>query len=258
MRPALVPAGNLARSLPCEPHSAYNHGELQQSGSSGNSTGAEGGMARKAKAPGMSASQPSLATVKVADFSDPVFLIRLKNRDEAALAALVDTYLPQLLRAGRGMGFSPEDCDDLAQTALTALIEGLDRFEGRSHVRTFLFGIFYNKVSERLREKHKEQEHDSLDEVFESRFDASGRWRQPPVDVEKEIFAQEVRRIIRDCLETIPRAQRVAFYLREVEEMKTPEICKKIGITATNLGVLLFRARNRLRECVEKKGIKRN
>ncbi len=191
-----------------------------------------------------------------ANFSDPEFLERLKQRDRAALTELIEAYLPQLLRAGRGMGFSREESEDLAQSVFTAIMESVGRFQGRSHIRTFVFGVFYNKVSERLREKQKEQQNDPLDEVMESRFDARGNWRQPPIDIEKQIFSQEVRHIIQDCLESIPQAQRIAFYLREVEEMKTPEICKKMGITITNLGVLLYRARNRLRECVEKKGLK--
>ena len=63
--------------------------------------------------------------------------------------------------------------------------------------------------------------------------------------------------MVQGCLETVPRPQRIAFYLREVEELNTEEICKKMAISATNLGVLLYRAGNRLRECIEKKGLKR-
>lgn len=191
------------------------------------------------------------------NFSDPEFLKRLKNRDRAAMTELVETYLPQLLRAGRGMGFSLEESEDLAQSAFSAMIESPGRFKGRSHIRTYLFGIFYNKVSEHLRELQKAKESDPIDEVMESKFDAHGNWRQSPLDIEKQLYAQEAKQIIAGCLETIPPAQRIAFYLREVEEMKTPEICKKLGITATNFGVLLFRARNRLRECVEKRGLKK-
>ncbi len=190
------------------------------------------------------------------DFSEPAFVERLRKRDQAALAELVDAYLPQLLHAGRGMGFSKEEAEDLVQSVFTALIESVGRFQGRSHIRTFLFGIFYNKVSEHLREKQKAQQFDPIDEAMESRFDARGDWRQPRVDIEKQLLAQEIGEIIQECLETIPQAQRIAFYLREIEEMKTPEICKKMGITATNLGVLLFRARNRLCLCVEQKGVK--
>ncbi len=189
-------------------------------------------------------------------FSDPEFLDRLPRRDRAALTELVEAYLPQLLRAGQGMGFSPDESEDLAQSVFTAMIEGLDRFQRRSHIRTFIFGIFYHKVSEHLREKQKAQQHDPIDEVMESKFDAQGNWRQPPADIEKQLLDQEAGEIIQECLETIPQSQRIAFYLREVEEMTTPEICKEMGISATNLGVLLFRARNRLCECVEKKGLK--
>ena len=99
---------------------------------------------------------------------------------------------------------------------------------------------------------------DPIDEVMESRFDLSGKWRQPPLDIDKALFAREARELVRECLETVPRAQRIAFYLRETEEMKTQEICKKMAISPTNLGVLLFRVRNRLRECLEKKGLKRS
>ena len=191
------------------------------------------------------------------DFSDPEFLARLKRRDPPALEELVETYLPQLLRAGRGMGFSREESEDIAQSVFAAMIEALGRFSGRSHIRTYLFGIFYNKVSEHLRESQKAHQSDPIEEVMESKFDTRGNWRQPPADVERQLYSQEAGKIIQECLEGIPRAQRIAFYLREVEEMRTPEICKKLGVTSTNLGVLLFRARNRLRECVEKKGLKR-
>jgi RNA polymerase sigma-70 factor (ECF subfamily) len=191
------------------------------------------------------------------NFSAPEFLERLRKRERAVLETIVDAYLPQLLRAGRGMGFSIDENRDLTQSVFLALMEGIGRFEGRSHIRTFIFGIFYNKVSEYLREKQRAEVNDPIDEVMESRFDAKGRWRQPPLDIEKQVFAGEVQQMVHQCLETVPRAQRIAFYLREVEELTTPEICKKLAIGSTNLGVLLFRARNRLRECLEKKGLKR-
>ena len=192
------------------------------------------------------------------NFSAPEFLELLRRRERAAWEALVDAYLPQLLRAGRGMGFSVDENQDLVQSVFVALMEGIGRFEGRSHIRTFLFGIFYNKVSEHLRNRQRAEVNDPIDEVMESRFDLSGKWRRPPLDIDKALFAREVRGLVRECLETVPRAQHIAFYLREIEEMETAEICKKMGVSATNLGVLLFRARNRLRECLEKRGLTRS
>ncbi len=55
---------------------------------------------------------------------------------------------------------------------------------------------------------------------------------------------------ISDCLDDLPTAQRAAFSFREVEGLTTSEICKILGVTSTNLGVMLYRARNRLRECL--------
>ncbi len=78
-----------------------------------------------------------------------------------------------------------------------------------------------------------------------------------PHDSEKGVFAAEVRQMVQQCLEIVPHPQRIAFYLREVEGLTTPEICKKMATRGTNLGVMLFRARNRLRECLEKEGVKR-
>lgn len=118
-------------------------------------------------------------------------------------------------------------------------------------------GIFYNKVFEHLRKLKRERLTDPIDDMMESRFDARGSWGQPPADCEAEVFAREAWEIIETCHETLPRAQRIAYYLREVEGLTAPEICKELNVSVTNLGVLLYRGRNRLRECVEKKGLKR-
>jgi RNA polymerase sigma-70 factor (ECF subfamily) len=192
------------------------------------------------------------------EFTDRQFVERLKRSDRETLTQVVETYLPQLLRTARGMGFSREQSEDLAQTVFLAMIESISRFEGRSHIRTFIFGIFYNKVSEFLRQQQKDQHNDPIEDVMETRFDLKGNWRQPPEDIDGLLFGSEAAKMIEDCLQSVPLAQRAAFYLREVEEMTTAEICKKMSIGSTNLGVLLFRARNRLRECLERRGLKRS
>lgn len=75
-------------------------------------------------------------------FTDPQFLERLRNRDLLTWEDLVDAYLSQLFRTGHGMGFSLDEAQDLAQPVFLALMERSDKFEARSHIRTFLFGIF--------------------------------------------------------------------------------------------------------------------
>jgi RNA polymerase sigma-70 factor (ECF subfamily) len=94
---------------------------------------------------------------------------------------------------------------------------------------------------------------DDIDEVFESRFDPTGSWSRPPQGPDDHLFAKEARQEIGDCLEAAPEQQRMAFLFREVDGLSTQEICKILEVSATNLGVMLHRVRNRLRDCLETK-----
>ena len=185
--------------------------------------------------------------------NDPDLAARIRERDREVLAAVVDTYLDQILRAARGAGLNPQLAEEVTQNTFATFIETAGRFEGRSHVRTWLFGILYRKIQETRRAVAKDRHIDDIDEVFEDRFDEKNSWSRPPRDAEDELFSAEARREIDDCLEEVPDRQRMAFVLREVEELPTKEICKILDVSSTNIGVLLFRARNRLRECLESK-----
>jgi RNA polymerase sigma-70 factor (ECF subfamily) len=183
---------------------------------------------------------------------------RLRARDPATLASAVQDHARALYRAARGMGFQEAEAEDLVQDVFTTFLETLDRFEGRSQVRTWLFGILHRKALERRREQYREQQHDPIDEVFESRFDARGNWVRPPEDLHRALESKEIGAALAGCLEGLPAAQREVFVLREMESLETAEICKILGVTVTNMGVLMHRARNRLRECIEAKGWSRS
>ncbi len=185
--------------------------------------------------------------------SAPDLAERIRARDREALAAVVDAYLDQIVRAGLGAGLNPHQAEEVAQNTFATFIETAHRFEGRSHVRTWVFGILYRKIQEARRGFAKDRRMDDIDEVFESRFDENRSWSRPPRGPEDEFFAKEAHREIGDCLEALPDRQRMAFVLREVEGASTREICKILEVSTTNIGVMLFRARNRLRECLESK-----
>ena len=182
---------------------------------------------------------------------------RLRGRDEPTLLAIVEEHARPLYRAARGMGFRDHEAEDLAQEVLTTFIQTLDRFEGRSQVKTWLFGILHHKVHERRRALARESSTDSIDDTFESRFDADGNWVRPPIDLERLVASKQIGQAIRGCVETLPESQREVFVLRELEELDTQEICKILGRTVTHVGVLFHRARARLRECLEAHGWKR-
>lgn len=188
-------------------------------------------------------------------FSEPAFLERLRAREERAVRDVVRAYLPQTLRAARAAGLTDDEAKDASQAAFVVFFEKLPEFEGRSHIRTWLFGILYKKIQEGFRGRRRENEHDDIDGVLEARFSGDGHWSRPPENVEREIESRELGRDIQDCLEGVPDKQRVAFLMREVQGFTTDELCNILSVTVTNLGVMLYRARNRLRECLESKGV---
>lgn len=181
-------------------------------------------------------------------------LSSLRRRDPEVLAAVVQDHSRPLYRAARGLGFSNDEAEDLVQDVFATFLETLDRFEGRSQVRTWLFGILHRKVLERRRALYREEQTEPIDAVFESRFDSQGKWVRPPEDLHRSMESKEIGEVIRQCLEGLPAAQREVFVLREIEGFETPEICKILGVTVTNMGVLIHRARSRLRECITAKG----
>ena len=183
------------------------------------------------------------------------FLERLRRRDPDALAEAVRDHARPLMRAARGLGFAEQDAEDLVQDVFKTFIERLDSFEGRSQLRTWLFGILHRKAMERRRASIMDDRMDPIDEVFESRFDAKGNWSRPPADLERLMLSNEIGKLIRGCMDGLSVNQREAFVLREVEGLDTGEICKILDVSVTNFGVLMHRARTRLRECLEAKGL---
>lgn len=186
-------------------------------------------------------------------FSSPEFLERLRKRDHDCVTEVVRAYTKHLFRAALGLGFDQEGANELVQRVWATFFDVLPNFRAQSHVRTFLFGILYNKASELRREGSKMDSLDPIDEVMERRFTSDGQWQSPPVSPEKFAISVESLGEVEDCLSGLNSAQRSVFWLKEVEELSSEEICNALSLTSTNLRVLLFRARNKLRECLEAK-----
>ena len=166
----------------------------------------------------------------------------------------VQEHARPLYRAARGLRFNDHEAEDLVQDVFTVFLQKLDDFEGRSRLRTWLFGILHNKMRERRRALQREEPVYSLDPAFEAFFDTRGHWTRPPEDLERAFASKETRQAVDDCISTLPSQQREVFMLREVEELNTKDICNNLRITGTHMGVLIHRARHRLRECMEAKG----
>ena len=191
-----------------------------------------------------------------AHIEPPDVVAHIRARDPDIIRQVVEDNFQPIYRAARSTGLGDQEAEDVCQATFVTFVETAPRFEGRSRVRTWLFGILYRKLAEMRRHQQKERQIDDIDEIFESRFAESGRWRVPPDEAERPLIAGELRTAIDGCLQKTPLKQRMAFLLREVEGLTTDEICSVLGVSSSNFGVLLFRARNRLRECLEARGVK--
>lgn len=186
----------------------------------------------------------------------PDLVAAICRGDASVLEAVVRDCLPALLRTARAAGLTSDRAEDAVQASLLVFVQRACEFDGRSRACTWIHGILWRKIWEERRGARRESRHDDIDGLVESRFDASGRWSRPPQGPAEALVRGEFRRELDDCLSDLPDRQRVAFTLREVEGFETGEICNILDVNANNLGVLLFRARNGLRECLESKGWK--
>lgn len=166
---------------------------------------------------------------------------------------LVHQHTEILLKGALGLGFAVNDAQELVQSVWLTFFEIQSKFQGRSHIRTFLFGILYNKAKEKRREDTRLVPDEKIEELLNSHFDERGHWNSALLDPERFLQASQTKKLIENCLDGLPLAQRMAFYLREIDERETPDICNILKVTVTNLGVILFRAKTRLRECIEHK-----
>jgi RNA polymerase sigma-70 factor (ECF subfamily) len=149
--------------------------------------------------------------------------------------------------------------EDLVQETLLAGWTARARFRGEAQERTWLIGILKRKVIDHLRRRTREQplgdiaeDDDAVDRLF--RNDAgqhwqtmSGPWRDPDDSLEQ----QEFWRIFYECLAELPPRQARLFALTTFEDLRGEELCKVAGASASNVWVMLHRARLRLRQCLE-------
>jgi len=148
--------------------------------------------------------------------------------------------------------------EDLVQEAFVAALQHVAHFKGDSTEQTWLIGILRHKIMDFYRKKYKkptvEIPDDCSDEEF---FDKKGHWKTKPVKWREnpEELAQnrDFLAMLRKCLIGLPDIQQRVFSLREIQGIATDEICNLLEITTTNLNVMMFRARNSLRKCLENK-----
>lgn len=160
-----------------------------------------------------------------------------------------------LWRAARAAGLGEADAEEVVQETLLVFLRRFDDFDRSASLRTWLYGILRNKIRELRRAGAREQAMADVESALDARFDSTGRWIRPPRRPDAALALDQAGDWLNECLKRLPERYRFAFFLREAEGRGTGEVCKILGVTANNLGVILFRARAALRECLEAKGI---
>ncbi len=195
-------------------------------------------------------------------------IARLKHGDERAFDELVNQHHSALIRMAMGYVADREVAEEVVQDTWMAVIESLDRFEGRSSLRTWICGILIHKAKDRgVREKRHttfsafESYDDESDEAVDpSRFQQSGElaghWAFPPQPwddrtPEKLLASQQAVNAMQRAIEALPGTLKEVLILRDVEGVDAKDVCEMLKITETNLYVRLHRARERVRVAVE-------
>lgn len=200
--------------------------------------------------------------------SDSRLLGRLRRGDVDALDEMVRHHHGTMIRVAMGYVADRETAEEVVQDTWLAVIGSLDRFEGRSSLRTWLCAIIVHKAKDRgVREKRhvnfsqfESQDDGDDDEVDPARFHLCGElaesWALPPQPwdertPERLLENKQATAAMSAAIEELPRGLRDALLLRDVEGLESDEICAMLDITEANLYVRLHRARERVRRAVE-------
>ena len=195
-------------------------------------------------------------------------MMALRARDEAAFAELIDRYHSSLVRLAMSFVSSRAVAEEVAQEAWVGVLKGIDRFEGRSSLRTWIYRILTNTAKTRAqREAHSipfaslgggGEDEPSVDpDRFLPADNAhwAGHWASYPRrwdDVpEARLLGGETQEVIRQAIDKLPYNQGEVIRLRDVEGFTSAEVCELLSISEANQRVLLHRARTKVRAALE-------
>jgi RNA polymerase sigma-70 factor (ECF subfamily) len=197
---------------------------------------------------------------------ESALLSALRAGDEAAFAQLVDQHAPSMLRVARGYVPSREIAEEVVQETWIALLKGVDNFEGRSSLRTWLFAVMINIAKSRgIRER---RDADAAIAAFTggtvdpTRFRTAddpypGHWKEGeepspfPDTPEGSVLGNELVDVARRELDTLPDRQRIVVTLRDMLGFDSGEVCDLLDISVANQRVLLHRGRAAVRQAFE-------
>ena len=191
---------------------------------------------------------------------------RLRDRDESAFVELIDRYGATMLRVAQMYVRDRASAEEVVQETWLAVLNGIDRFEERSSLKTWLFRILTNRAKTRGQRDGRIVPFSALagasdepdpsvdpDRFFGPDSSHPGAWAAPPVAWPQEkLLESETLGVIEMAIDKLPEAQRDVILLRDVDGWTPMEVSDALGITDGNQRVLLHRARSRVRAALER------
>lgn len=202
------------------------------------------------------------------DDEEQLLLRALRERDEQAFEWLLDRWYSPMLRLARTYVRTRADAEEVVQDTWLAVLGGLERFEGRSSLKTWIFRILVNRARTRARREARTTPLSAVPtpgSAGESRDDGQQDWLFRPDrtgtmpwhgrtfeqrDPHDELVSSELRDRIEEAIRALPERQQEVITLRDLEGWSAEEVCETLDLTSANQRVLLHRARLKVRDAI--------
>jgi RNA polymerase sigma-70 factor, ECF subfamily len=202
-----------------------------------------------------------------AEHDDRGVVAALQRGDEQVFMGLVQRYRASMLWVAQRYVRDRAIAEDVVQETWLAVLQGIDRFEGRSSLRTWIYRILVNRAQTRAQREGRSVPFSALADPDEdspsvdpSRFQSGGRgagqWSAPPQSwaalPEDRLESRETFDCIRTAIEELPDRQRAVIALRDIDGWTAMEVSEAMEISDANQRVLLHRARSKVRAACER------
>jgi RNA polymerase sigma-70 factor (ECF subfamily) len=201
--------------------------------------------------------------------ADAELVAALRRGDEGAFAGLVDELTGPLMRLALTHVPSRAVAEEVVQDTWVGVIRGIDRFEGRSSLRTWIFQILLNNARTRGKREQRSLPFSSLRRSDEGRDEPAvdadrfqgrrgeypGHWARPPAEWDSpdvRLAGEDARRVMLTAIGELPARQREVLTLRDIQGYSAAEACNALELSETNQRVLLHRARSKVRAALER------
>jgi RNA polymerase sigma-70 factor (ECF subfamily) len=200
--------------------------------------------------------------------NDAQLIEALRSGDEEAFESLVDKYYESMVRVAMMYVSGRTVAEEVVQETWIGVLKGLNKFEGRSSLKTWIYSILINRAKTYAQREGRhaqlsldEDHEDGEPTVSPDRFNPSdhplyaNHWVSAPDDwngiPESRLLSDETLSRIRQAIEALPSNQKSVITLRDVEQLSSDEVCNILNISETNQRVLLHRARAKVRTALE-------